>query len=70
MKMGGRTLRKTRTDIEETRTDIEKHTVGRSDGLTDGRTDARNFAHRGRRVFFFVMTHLAFFGFRFNHVSP
>ena len=41
MKKRGRTLKKTRTDIE-------KHTVGR----TDGRTDARNFVHRGRRVFF------------------
>ena len=41
-----------RTDIEKTRTDIEKTRTDIENTKTHGRTDARNFAHRGERVCF------------------
>ena len=58
METGGRTLKKTRTDIE-------KPTVGR----TDGRTDAQNFVHRGKRVFV-CDDQFSVFGFPFQSRVP
>ena len=65
MEIDGRTLKKNRTDIETIRTDIE----GRTDGRTDGRT--REILYTAVRGSFFGGDPFgAFFGFRFNHVSP
>ena len=63
---GGRTLKKTRTDIEK-RGRTLKNT--RSDGRTDGRTREILYTAVGGS-YFGDDPFGAFFGFRFNHVSP